>query len=210
MFGFIQKLGGGPTVQIVHYGEGLVHFKHSKKLAVGEQFQMQGRLPTGEKVPLNVQVVQQRGDGVYLGRPVEPLDGVKVLEKTFLPNANASKEQMFYKLDDEASTSHMRTYAVRSPVFEKFKGVTAELSTGAAKVVLQGPLQDGQQLELELDLVDDHPPIKIKAHVEWCQQRDKKAFVVSLIFDEISEEDRAAMKEHLSGLKHNPALHRDE
>jgi len=209
MFDFLKTMTA-PHFSVVDYGEGLVYFRCSKKLSLAETVAGYAVLPGGEKHALCVQVVQRRSDGIYLGRPTEATPGVVALEKHFLPDAHKPKEQMFYKIDPEESTRHLRTYSLRSEGFPGFKGMTAELSTEGCKVVLSGSIPDGTALTMFLDLADEQPPIRIRGEVQWSKQRDKKAWVVQLKFTEMDDEQKSFMRFHLAGLKVNPQLHRDE
>lgn len=195
---------------LIDYGEGLLHFKPKGRAGIGEVIKGYGALPNGEKLKLVVHVLQRKPDGVYLGRVDEPQDSIDKLEQTFLPDPTKSKEQMFYKPDPTQSTRHMRTYAIRSSDFPKFKGVTAELSVHSAKVILQGELPAGKVLQADLDLEDDRAPLRFQARVEWCKQRDKRTWVASLELSNLSEEDERDLRYHLAALKVNPALDRPE
>lgn len=209
MFGFLANLGT-PTVNVAHYGEGLVHFKHGKRLGQAEQFHAYGKLPTGEKIPLVLEIMELRSNGIYLGKLIEPLESVAILEKAFLPDPNRPKEQMYYKVDPQRATSHMRSYTIRSESFANFKAITVEVSPEKGKVILQGPLQEGKVIGVHLDLPNDMPAIKIKATVEWCKEKDKKTYVASLLFSEMREEDRTALRNHLTALKTHRALQNDQ
>jgi hypothetical protein len=200
MFDFFKNLGK-LHFTVIDYGQGVVKFRCSKNLPLGEKVEGIADLPDGQKMELQIQLVQRTG-GAYSGRVLGPKPGVAILEKLFLADISKGKEQMFYKLDSDDPTHHMRTYAVRSRHLPNFRALTSEVSMSEATLVLHGQVQEGLQLTLHLDLDDPQaPPIDIEAKVDWCKQRDDKFWVARLSVISISDEQKPILKQFLADLK---------
>ena len=201
MFDFVRKLTT-PSIDVIRYGEGVLKFRAGRNFALGTTFDVIARLPNGKKVDLQVQVVQHLPDGTLAGRPLGPAPSVEVLEKLFLPDPRASKEQMYYKTNPDDSTQHVRSYAMRSAAFKRFKGITAEISLSGAKVYLDGPVEEQKVIQVEVDLDDvELPPFPVQCLVEWCKQRDERTWVASLEFQNLSEEKQRDLKAFLDDQK---------
>ncbi len=201
---FLKRLTA-PGFQVDGYGQGVVQFKCSKTLKTGAEITGLASLPGGIRCDLSVQITGAHGN-VYTAQVQGPKESLTLLEKVFLPSGQQQKQQMFYKPNDDDLTRHARTYSVRSRDFPGFKGSTAELSRGGALVVLDGSINEGKQLILQIDLDDtDLPPIAVEAQVDWCTQRDKKSWIASLTFKPLPPEQDAQLADFLQGLKYrNP------
>lgn len=197
---FLKKLTT-PVFQVIGYGQGVVQFTCGKSLQLGANIDAFANLPGGGRCALSVRVEDGQG-GRYAGAVLGPPETLALLEKTFLPNERDSKSQMFYKPDEESMTRHARTYALRCRDFPNFKGMTAELSREGALVILTGPVQAGLETQVTVDLDDtDIEPFTVDAKVEWCIQREEKAWVCDLSFRPLPPEVDELMKAFLEKLK---------
>ncbi|MBX3167345.1 MAG: PilZ domain-containing protein [Candidatus Eremiobacteraeota bacterium] len=194
-----------PGLQVTGYGQGVIHFKCAKALKTNTDIDCQASLPGGVRCELTVNV-QGTQDGEYVAKVAGPPQSLTLLEKIFLPGSGASKEQMFYKPNQDDMTRHARTYAVRSREFPDFKGATAELSRAGALVMLTGEVQAGKDVHLEIEL-DEVATVPVDATVEWCTQRDKKTWIASLNFKPLTPQADAALGQFLETLKHRAPGH---
>lgn len=201
---FLRKLTA-PGFQVTGYGQGVVHFRCAKALKTNTEIEGQASLPGGVRCELTVSVVGTQ-DGEYVAKVVGPPQSLSLLEKIFLPGAGSSKEQMFYKPNEDDMTRHARTYAVRSRDFPNFKGATAELSRSGALVMLTGEVPPGKEVQLEIEL-DEIATVPVDATVEWCTQRDKKTWIASLNFKPIDPKHDAVLEQFLETLKHRAPGH---
>lgn len=200
MFDFLKNLGKAHFA-VFEYGQGIVKFRCSKGLQLGQTVEGVADLPGKKHVDLEVQVVQ-RIQGGYAARVLGPKESLAEIEKIFLASISGEKEQMYYKLNESDPTHHMRTYAVRSKSLPNFRALTSEVSMEDATLVLDGPVQEGLELTLHMDLDDPQlPPINIEARVEWCKQRDDKFWVAHLQVVSISDHDAPLLKQFLANLK---------
>jgi len=202
---FLRKLTA-PGLQVTGYGQGVIHFKCAKTLKPNAEIEGQASLPGGVRCDLTV-LVQAALAGEYVGKVMGPPQSISLLEKIFLPGPGASKEQMFYKPNEDDMTRHARTYAVHSREFPNFKGATAELSRAGALVMLIGPLEAGKAISLQLEL-DEVATVPVEAVVEWCTQRDQKTWIASLHFKPLEPQHDAALGNFLESLKNRAPGHR--
>lgn len=199
MFEFLKNLGK-PHLIVQDYGSGVVRFRAGKSLKVGETIEGIADFPNGKRMDLQVQVVQRGPE--YAGKVLGPKETVEMLEQSFLPHLGDEKEQMYYKVGSEEATHHMRTYAVRSRSLPNFRALTSEVSMEEATLVLDGQVQEGVEMTLQMDLDDPGlPPISLEAKVEWCKQRDDRFWVAHLAITSISEAQRPVLKQFLADLK---------
>lgn len=197
---FLRRLTN-TTFQVTGYGQGVVQFTCSKSLKLGTGVDGLATLPGGARCDLSVRVEDGQG-GSYAGTVLGPPEAVTLLEKTFLPHERDSKSQMFYKVDEEAMTRHARTYAMRCRDFPNYKGMTAELSRDGALVILTGPVQAGLETQVVIDLDDsDIEPFTVDAKIEWCMQREEKAWVADVSFHPLTPEIDEMLKTFLEKLK---------
>jgi len=194
MFEFLKNLGK-PHFIVQDYGSGVVRSRAGKSLKVGETIEGIADFPNG--MDLQVQVVERGPE--YAGKVLGPKETVEMLEKSFLHLLADEKAQMYYKVDPEEATHHMRTYAVRSRSLPNFRALTSEVSMEEATLVLDGQVQEGVEMTLQMDLDDPGlPPIDLEAKVDWCKQRDDKFWVAHLT---ITEAQRPVLKQFLADLK---------
>jgi len=201
---FLRKLTA-PGFQVTGYGQGVIHFKCGKALKPHTEVEGQASLPGGVRCDLTVLVQEILGSD-YVAKVVGPPQSITLLEKIFLPGAGASKEQMFYKPNQDDMTRHARTYAVRSRELPNFKGATAELSRAGALVMLTGPLDAGKAISLQIEL-DEVATVPVDAVVEWCTQRDQKTWIASLHFKPLEPKHDAALGNFLETLKNRAPGH---
>ena len=201
---FLRKLTA-PGFQVTGYGQGVVHFKCAKALKANTEIEGQASLPGGVRCELTVRV-QAIQDGEYIANVTGPSQSLILLEKIFLPGAGASKEQMFYKPNEDDMTRHARTYAVRSRDFPNFKGATAELSRAGALVMLTGENPPGKDVKIEIEL-DEIATVPVEATVEWCTQRDSKTWIASLNFKPLDPKHDEVLGQFLETLKHRAPGH---
>lgn len=195
---FLRKLTA-PGLQVTGYGQGVIHFKCAKTLKTNLDIDCQASLPGGVRCELTVNV-QGTQDGEWVAKVVGPPQSLTLLEKIFLPGSGGSKEQLFYKPNEDDMTRHARTYAMRSRDFPDFKGATAELSRAGALVMLTGEVPAGKEVHLQIEL-DEVATIPVDATVEWCTQRDKKTWIASLQFKPIEPKHDATLEQFLETLK---------
>ncbi len=200
MFDFLKNLGKA-HFSVFDYGQGIVKFRCSKGLQLGQTVEGVADLPNKKHVDLEVQVVQRLPEG-YAARVLGPKESLVEIEQIFLASISGEKEQMYYKLDENDPTHHMRTYAVRSKSLPNFRALTSEVSMEEATLVLDGEVKAGLELTLHMDLDDPQlPPINIEAKVDWCKQRDDKFWVAHLRVLSIPENERPKLKQFLANLK---------
>lgn len=200
MFDFLKNLGKA-HFSVFDYGQGIIKFRCSKGLQLGQTVEGIADLPQKKHVDLEIQVVQKLPEG-YAARVLGPKESVAVIEQIFLASISGEKEQMYYKLDANDPTHHMRTYAVRSKSLPNFRALTSEVSMEEATLVLDGEVKAGLELTLHLDLDDPQlPPINIEARVDWCKQRDDKYWVAHLTVISMNEDEKPKLKQFLANLK---------
>lgn len=169
--------------EVVGYSRGLVTFRYRRRLLPQQAFQSRARLPGGLSITLKVVVLQQLSRNLYLGRANERL----ALEKAFLPSLVTTEP---YKVHPSAATTHVRTLTLRSPQLPHFQGLTREISTQEALVLLSGPVAEQLTLAGFLDL---EPPLPLLATVEWCAPRDARTWLVRLTLH-LSAEDHQRLR----------------
>lgn len=200
MFDFLKNLGK-THFTVVHYGQGVVKFRCGKSLPLGDTVEGIADLPNKIHCELQVQVVQRTNEG-YVGRVLGPKTSVDEMEKIFLADISQEKEQMFYKVEGEDFTHHMRTYKVRSRSLPNYRALTSEVSMSEATLVLDGKVEPGLELTLFMDLDDTGmDPINIQAKVDWCKQRDDKFWIAHLKVLGIQEDQIGLLKQFLADLK---------
>ena len=196
---FLRKLTA-PGLQVTGYGQGVVHFKCSKNFKKDQEVDGQASLPGGVRCELTVTVTGLSSSGEYTAQVNGPPQSISLLEKIFLPASGGSKEQMFYKPNEDDMTRHARTFVIRSRHFPNFMGATAELSRAGALVMLSGPMDPGKKCELNIEL-DEVAIIPVQATVEWCTQRDMKTWIASLDFEPIDPAHDEVFDQFLKNLK---------
>lgn len=200
MFEFLKNLGK-THFSVFDYGQGIVKFRCSKGLQLGQTLEGIADLPNRRHVDLEIQVVQRLSEG-YAARVLGPKGSLSEIEQLFLADIGGEKEQMFYKLDESDPTHHMRTYAVRSKGLPNFRALTSEISMESATLVLDGPVNEGAEMTLHMDLDDPQlPPVNIEAKVDWCKQRDDKFWVAHLSVLYIADGAKSQLKQFLANLK---------
>lgn len=200
MFDFLKNMGKA-HFSVFDYGQGIVKFRCSKGLQLGQTLEGVADLPNKVHVDLEVQIVQKLPEG-YAAKVLGPKESLAEIEKVFLATISGQKEQMYYKLDENDPTHHMRTYAVRSKSLPNYRALTSEVSMEEATLVLDGQVQAGLELTLHMDLDDPQlPPINLEARVDWCKQRDDKFWVAHLSILSIPEAEKPKLKEFLANLK---------
>lgn len=200
MFDFLKNLGK-THFSIVDYGQGIIKFRCSKGLQLGQTIEGIADLPNRRHVDLEVQVVQKIPEG-YAARVLGPKNSLSEIEQLFLATISGEKEQMYYKLDESDPTHHIRTYSVRSKGLPNFRALTSEISMEDATLVLDGAVKEGAEMTLHMDLDDPQlPPINIEAKVDWCKQRDDKYWVAHLSVLYIKDQEKTMLKQFLANLK---------
>lgn len=192
---------GPPLLEANGFAQGVLRCYCSKSLALGQEIETQIKLPDGSKAPAVVCLVQ-KDRGNYSARVVGPESTIDLLNQHFLPEANRQIGEMHYKADPSDGTHHMRTYAIRSPRFPNFKAVTVDVTVHGAMVLLDGSVEVGIVVPVELDLDDtDLESLKFSAKVEWCRQRDDKVWVAQLEFLDMRPQQQDTLKTFLADLK---------
>lgn len=202
MFEFLKHLTRS-CFAALDYGQGMVHIQTGKKLQLGTELDTELKLPFNQRCQVHLRVME-RIPGGYRAHVLGPKPSIELLEKTFLPDPNKPKEQIFYKFNPEDSTHHVRTYVVRSQAFTNYRGVTVELSMSGATLLLDGPVAENQEIPMQLDLDDPEipAPLNLQGTVAWCKQRDPKTWVASVKLHSLDNKQSELLKAFLTELKY--------
>ena len=202
MFEFLKHLTRS-CFAALDYGQGLVHIQTGKKLQLGTELTSELKLPYNQRCEVQLRVME-RIPGGYRAHVLGPKPSIELLEKTFLPDPSKPTEQFYYKFNSEDSTHHVRTYVVRSQAFKNFKGVTVELSMAGATLLLDGPVEENQEIPMQLDLDDPEipAPLNLQGTVAWCKQRDTRSWVANVKLHSLDNKQSGLLKAFLAELKY--------
>lgn len=199
MLNFLRRLFT-PAVSVVGYRGDALTFTCGRRLAVGRELPVRASLPNGETIQVTVAVLAGSGQN-YKGRVISPPLAINALVRCF-PQPKESPVQLHFKEAPGAFTTHVRTFAIRSKDLPNFKATSAELSLEGTKAILDGPMQPGQELTIELEVDhDEMASLKIHCKVGWCSQRDRTSHVAFLEFLDLDDKQAEQLGGYLTSLK---------
>ena len=199
MLSFLRNLFA-PKVSVVGYRGDALTFTCGRRLLVGREHGITASLPNGENIQMTVAVLAGQGEN-YKGRVVSPPLAINALVRCF-PAPKDVPLSLHYKETPCAFTTHVRTFAIRSKDLPNYKATSAELSLEGTKAIVDGPMQVGQELTIELEVDhDEMATLKIRCQVGWCSQRDRTSHVAFLEFLDLEPDQAAQLGSYLASLK---------
>ncbi|MBN9417253.1 MAG: PilZ domain-containing protein [Candidatus Eremiobacteraeota bacterium] len=195
-----------PTVYVTGYLGNDLTFACGQSLAPGREHQVKASLPDGQALQMTITVVKRAADR-YTAQVLYPPLAINALVRCFPPPPPQASGELHYKEAPGAFTTHVRTFAIRSKDLPNFKATSAELSLEGTRAVLDGPIEAGQELTIELEV--DHSEmssLKIRCKVAWCSQRDRTSHVAYLEFLDLDSQQTHELGGYLAGLKTGSAV----
>lgn len=207
MFGFLKNIGARtPEVSVEGYRDGEVTFRCERELKLESQ-KVVARLGPDEVVEATLAVeTYDSASQVYSGRVEQPPE----LESRLLelypppppePEEEKEEEPFVERREHERLPKRL---GIMSPHLKGFKGLTYDVTSVGARLIADGPVDEGKEITLRMELDDARlPPLEFKARVIWCQPSDpsEKQYFLGVRFGELGEEQQDMLDKFLDEVR---------
>lgn len=165
-----------PTVTLLDVEHATVRLRSRRRLKPG--FHHLKALVGSESYLVRVRITEQAADGAYQGVFLEPARLLPHLEEHF------ERERLRTPYDEKRNQPRRRAaLAVRSPQLPNFRGLTWDISRDGLRLVVDGPVNSGETLHLELEPTEyGSRPVPLVAQTVWCRARDERSYFLGARF----------------------------
>jgi hypothetical protein len=128
------------------------------------------------------------------------LEDVSPEMETFLlqrAEEQASERRKKSGADQRGGDRATLTFAVISRAFKNFKAVSADISPSGVKIMVDGEVEVGKNIEITMNLDDDNfGSLTCHADVMWCRPAERK-FAIGLRFSDLTEAQKETINNYM-------------
>ena len=180
------------TVEFVALEDRKLTFRCKKVYKVGQTARIKVGIPTDEgsqilQLPVVIRSARKLEDGSKqyvvaseVPSKANPLEAIRIMvDSVAAHGGKGARRRPRYKLS-------LRTL---SKDFPGFKALSVDFNALGIQVQTEGPLPEGKEVSLDMELEKaDLPHVLCKAVVRWCQQVERKRYLIGLEFVGIPQE----------------------
>lgn len=187
-----------PELEVLSYREVLL-FRSSRELPVGEEFPAPALLPEGESGPVRLRTRTRKalepGRWEYTADAAGPDEALALLRERYGPEARARAGQP----ERRAARRVRHRIRVRSHHLPHFQGLTHDLSSLGVRLIVEGEVAPGTDLDLDVQLDHDRlPNVKARGVAVWTAPLEGRGWWLGVRLAEVG--DPASLGEYLEGL----------